>query len=201
MTAIQIYALIAIALSTSAVYWIAYRNGFSNGRAEGNAEGYSEGYDVGGCAGFRDGMDEGKAIQRSDNWEEIRNLELTLNQARDQHKRLYAHYERALAASKLGEPARQTLLDIAEKLRIAAATFNALSTGKAITLETSALRDQALAMADLLKPVEIKVDSKVEIAPASVSLRTDDAKKAALYFQQEHKAIATTTQKTVGGAA
>ncbi|MFB9921147.1 hypothetical protein ACFFQ5_20525 [Pseudomonas brassicacearum] len=197
MTAIQIYALIAIALSTSAVYWIAYRNGFSNGRAEG----YSEGYDVGGCAGFRDGMDEGKAIQRSDNWEEIRNLEHTLNQARDQHKKLYAHYERALAASKLGEPARQTLLDIAEKLRIAAATFNALRTGKAITRETTALRDQALAMADLLKPVEIKVDAKVEIAPGSISLRTDDAKKAALYFQQEHQAIATTTQKTVGGAA
>lgn len=197
MTAIQIYALIAIALSTSAVYWIAYRNGFSNGRAEG----YSEGYDVGGCAGFRDGMDEGKAIQRSDNWEEIRNLEHTLNQARDQHKKLYAHYERALAASKLGEPARQTLLDIAEKLRIAAATFNALRTGKAITRETTALRDQALAMADLLKPVEIKVDAKVEIAPGSSFLRTDDAKKAALYFQQAHQANATTTQKTVGGAA
>jgi hypothetical protein len=196
MTAIQIYALIAITLSTSAVYWIAYRNGFSNGRAEG----YSEGYDVGGCAGFRDGMDEGKAIQRSDHWEEIRNLEHTLNQARDQHKKLYAHYERALAASKLGEPARQTLLDIAEKLRIAAATFNALRTGKAITHETTALRDQALAMADLLKPVEIKVDAKVEITPGSISLSTDDAKKTALYFQQEHHAIAT-TQKTVGGAA
>ncbi|WLG99749.1 hypothetical protein PSH92_20595 [Pseudomonas beijingensis] len=197
MTAIQIYALIAIALSTSAVYWIAYRNGFSNGRAEG----YSEGYDVGGCAGFQDGMDEGKAIQRSDNWEEIRNLEHTLNQARDQHKKLYAHYERALAASKLGEPARQTLLDIAEKLRIAAATFNALRTGKAITRETTTLRDQALAMADLLKSVEIKVDAKVEIAPGSSFLRTDDAKKASLYFQQEHQANATTTQKTVGGAA
>lgn len=197
MTAIQIYALIAIALSTSAVYWIAYRNGFSNGRSEG----YSEGYDVGGCAGFQDGMDEGKAIQRSDNWEEIRNLEHTLNQARDQYEKLYAHYERALAASKLGEPARQTLLDIAEKLRIAAATFNALRTGEAITRETTTLRDQALAMADLLKSVEIKVDAKVEIAPGSSFLRTDDAKKASLYFQQEHQANATITQKTVGGAA
>ncbi|BBN53952.1 hypothetical protein TRE132_20770 [Pseudomonas chlororaphis subsp. aurantiaca] len=153
MTAIQIFALIAIALTTGAVYWIAYRNGFSNGRAEGHAEGYSEGYDVGCLAGFRDGMDEGKAIQRSDNWEDIRNLEYSLNQARDQHKQLYSHYERALTASKLGEPARLTLLEIAEKLRIAAATFNALRTGKSITRETNVLRDQALAMAALLEPV------------------------------------------------
>ncbi|WP_336356866.1 hypothetical protein [Pseudomonas granadensis] len=105
MTTVQIYALIAIALMIAGVYWLAYRHGFSSGRAEGHSEGYSEGYDVGGCAGFRDGMDEGKAIQRSENWEEIRNLEHSLNQATDQRKKLYGHYERALAA--LLEPAEQ----------------------------------------------------------------------------------------------
>ncbi|WP_426206800.1 hypothetical protein [Pseudomonas sp. TWP3-1] len=154
MTTIQIYALLAIALMVAGVYWLAYRNGFSNGRAEGYSEGHSEGYDVGGCVGFRDGMDEGKTIQRSENWEDIRNLELSLNQATDQREKLYIHYERALAASKLGEKERQTLLEIAEKLRIASETFSAFRTGKKLERDTRTLRDQALAMAALLEPFD-----------------------------------------------
>lgn len=194
MTAIQIYALIALALTTGAIYWIAYQSGYNNGRAEGYSEGRDVGYDAGGCVGYRDGINEGKAIQSADNSEEIRNLTHSLDQARDQYKQLYTHYERAQAASKLGEPDRQTLLDIAEKLRIAAATFNALRTGKVITRETTALRDQALAMADLLKPAAITVDAKVEIAPLRIPLSTEDAEKAAAFFQQDHQAIATTAQ-------
>ncbi|MCU1751566.1 hypothetical protein [Pseudomonas sp. 6D_7.1_Bac1] len=154
MTAVQIYALIAIALMTAAVYWLAYRNGFSNGHAEGQSQGYSEGYDVGGCVGYRDGIDEGKAIQSADNSEEIRNLTHSLEQAHNQRKKLYAHYERALAASKLGEPARLTLLDIADKLRIASETFSAFRTGKKLERETRTLRDQALAIAALLEPAD-----------------------------------------------
>lgn len=199
MTAIQICALIAIVLMMAAIYWLAYRNGFSNGHDEGQSEGYSEGYDVGGCVGFQDGMEEGKAIQRSENWEENRKLELALCQANDQREKLYAHYERALAASKLGDQERLTLLDIAEKLRIAAATFNALRTGKVITRETTALRDQALAMADLLKPAAITVNAEVEIAPLSISISADDAEKAALFFQQQLQD--TPTQTAAGGAA
>ena len=154
MTTVQIYALIVIVLMTAGVYWLAYRNGFNNGRAEGHSEGYSEGYDIGGCAGYRDGMDEGKTIQRSENREEIRNLEHSLNQATDQRKKLYTHYERALAASKLGEQERLTLLEIAEKLRIASETFSAFRTGKKLERDTRTLRDQTLAMAALLEPAE-----------------------------------------------
>lgn len=154
MTAVQIYALIAIVLMMAAIYWLAYRNGFSNGHAEGQSEGYSEGYDVGGCVGYRDGMNEGKAIQRSESWEENRNLELALCQANDQREKLYGHYERALAASKMGEQERLTLLEIAEKLRIASETFSAFRTGKKLERDTRTLRDQALAMAALLEPAE-----------------------------------------------
>jgi len=154
MTAVQIYALIAIVLMVAGVYWLAYRHGFNSGRAEGRSEGYSEGYDVGGCVGFRDGMDEGKTIQRSENWEEIRNLEHSLNQATDQRKKLYTHYERALAASKIGEQERLMLLEIAEKLRIASETFSAFRTGKKLERDTRTLRDQALAIAALLEPAE-----------------------------------------------
>ncbi|APC14953.1 hypothetical protein BLL42_04185 [Pseudomonas frederiksbergensis] len=154
MTAVQIYALIAIILMTAAVYWLAYRNGLSNGRSEGQLEGYSDGYDDGCCVGHRDGIEEGKAIQRSDNSEEIRNLMFSLDQARDQHKQLYAHYERAVAASKLGESTRLTLLEIAEKLRITSETFSAFRTGKKLERDTRTLRDQALAIAALLEPAD-----------------------------------------------
>jgi hypothetical protein len=131
MTAIQICALIALIVLVGLTYWAGYRGGLIDGRL--------------------DGIDEGKDIQQSDNSEAIHNLRLSLDQARNNHKQLYSHYERALAASKLGEPARQTLLEIAEKLRIAAETFSAFRTGKKLERDSLALRDQALAMAVLLE--------------------------------------------------
>lgn len=133
MTAIQICALIVLILLVGLTYWVGYRGGLIDGRVE--------------------GIDEGKAIQQSDNSETIHNLNLSLEQARDQYKRLYSHYERALAASKLGEAERQILLAIAEKLRIAAETFAAFRTGKKLERESVALREQVLAMATLLEPV------------------------------------------------
>ncbi|PIB55167.1 hypothetical protein [Pseudomonas sp. 2995-1] len=154
MTDVQIYALIAIILMIAAISWLAYRSGYSNGHSEGQSQGYSEGYDVGGCAGYRDGVDEGKAIQCSDDSQEIRNLMHSLEQAQEHRKKLFAHYERALSASRLGEPARQTLLEIAEKLRIASATFAAFRTGKKLERETRVLRDQALAIAALLETTD-----------------------------------------------
>lgn len=137
MTAVQICALIALTLFVGLTYWAGYRGGLIDGRIE--------------------GIDEGMAIQQSDNTQTVRNLELSLDQARDHHKQLYAHYERALSASKLGEPERQTLLAIAEKLRIAAETFAAFRTGKKLERDATALREQALAMAALLKPAEQEV--------------------------------------------
>jgi hypothetical protein len=131
MTAIQICALIVLILLVGLTYWAGYRGGLIDGRL--------------------DGIDEGKDIQQSDNSEAIHSLRLSLDQARNNHKQLYSHYERTLAASKLGEPARQTLLEIAEKLRIAAETFSAFRTGKKLERDSLALRDQALDMAALLE--------------------------------------------------
>jgi hypothetical protein len=133
MTAIQICALIILIVLVGLTYWAGYRGGLIDGRIE--------------------GIDEGKAIQQSDDSETIRNLQLSLDQAQGHRMQLYSHYERALAASKLGEPERQILLDIAEKLRIAAGTFSAFRTGRKLERDTLALRDQALAMATLLEPV------------------------------------------------
>lgn len=134
MTAIQICALIVLIVLIVLIgltYWAGYRGGLNDGRTE--------------------GIDEGKAIQQSDSSGTIQYLKRSLDQAQDHHKQLYSHYERALAASKLGEPERQTLLAIAEQLRIAAETFSAFRTGKKLERDSLTLRNQALDIAALLK--------------------------------------------------
>ena len=98
-----------------------------------------------------EGIDEGKDIQNVENSEAMQQLTLSLNQARDHHKQLHTQYERALIASKLGEPERQTLLAIAEKLRIAAEAFKAFRTGRKLEREALTLRDSALSMAAVLE--------------------------------------------------
>ena len=132
MTAIQICALIVLIVLVGLTYWAGYRGGLNDGRIE--------------------GIDEGKAIQQSDSSGTIQDLKRSLDQAQDHHKQLHSHYERALTASKLGEPERQTLLAIAEQLRIAAETFSAFRTGKKLERDSLTLRDQALSMAVLLEP-------------------------------------------------
>ena len=133
MTVIQICALIVLIVLVGLTYWAGYRGGLIDGRIE--------------------GVDEGKAIQQSDSLATIRNLQLSLDQARDHHKQLHSHYKRAFIDQKLGEEERQTLLAIADQLRIAAETFSAFRTGKKLERDTLALRDDAISMAALLEPV------------------------------------------------
>lgn len=191
MTYVQICALISIIVAAAILYWVGYRGGLIDGRLE--------------------GIDEGKAIQQSDNSVAIDDLKRLLNQAQAHYMKLYSHYERALAASKLGEPSRQTLLEIAEKLRIAAETFSAFRTGKKLERDTLTLRDQALAMAALLGPEA----PKLEPTPAPISItepqgrwavqreQTEamcpaEARNAAQFFRTEAE-IHTRNQKAVGG--
>ena len=193
MTAIQICALISIIFAAAILYWVGYRGGLIDGRIE--------------------GIDESKAIQQSDSSGTIRDLELMLEQAQIHHKQLFAHYKRALDASKLGDPARQTLLDIADKLRIAAETFSAFRTGKKLERDSLALRDQALAMAALLDPAA----PKLEPTPANSSITEpqgqwviergpteamcpEEARKALLFFRTEAE-LHIRNQKAVGGDA
>lgn len=132
MTEIQIYALIGFIIAVGLLFWFGYKLGRSDGLAA--------------------GISEGQSIERADSTERLHELNLRLEQAQQHHQQLWDHYTRALAASKLGEPDRQTLLDIAEKLRIAAETFSAFPTGKKLERESLALREQALTMASLLEP-------------------------------------------------
>jgi hypothetical protein len=136
MTAIQMCALIGLIIGAALLYWTGYRGGLINGRIE--------------------GVDEGKAIQHSDNSEVIRSLEHSLLQMRADRRQLYGHYERALAASKFGEQEREILIAIAEKLRIAAETFSAFRTGKKLERDTRTLHVQALTIAALLEPAKLE---------------------------------------------
>lgn len=191
MTAIEICVLITLAIGAVIIYWTGYKGGLTDGRVE--------------------GIDEGKAIERSDSSGAIRDLELWLEQARTHHKQLYAHYQRAMAASKLGDPARQTLLNIAETLRIAAETFSAFRTGKKLERDALTLRDQALAMAALLGPVAPNLEPTaaissitepqgrwvIERGPAE-AMCPAEARKAVQFFRTEaetHKR----NQTAVGG--
>lgn len=193
MTAIQICALISIIFAAAILYWVGYRGGLIDGRIE--------------------GIEEGKAIQHSDSSGAIRDLELLLEQARTHHKQLFTHYKRALDASKLGEPARQTLVDIADMLRIAAETFSAFRTGKKLQRDSLALRDQALAMAALQDPAGQEM-AEAEVKNSTTGTQTrrlvigespkikmcpKDAEKAALYFRSTHEDVVAQQNKSCGG--
>lgn len=132
MTAIQICALIALITLAGLLVWAGYFMGHSDGMSAGRKE-----------------SDD---ILRAESAKTIRELRASLDFIKADHAHLAQFSKRLQQALTLAEPERQTLLDIAEKLRIAADTFAAFRTGKALERETRALRDQALAIAALLDP-------------------------------------------------
>lgn len=133
MTATQICALISIMIGAALLYWVGYRNGMVDGRYE--------------------GRQDGKHTERAENAKTIRELQASLQFIRADRQNLAQLCKRQREAQRFGETEHQTLLDIAEKLRIAAETFSAFRTGKKLERETRNLRDQALAIAALLEPV------------------------------------------------
>jgi hypothetical protein len=131
MTAIQIYALIALIVLAGLLVWAGYFMGHNDGKSA--------------------GMKESDAIQRAESAKTIRELRASLDFIKADHAHLAQFSKHLQQALALGEPERQALVDIAEKLRIAAETFAAFRTGKKLERETRALRDQALAIAALLE--------------------------------------------------
>ncbi|WP_460142787.1 hypothetical protein [Pseudomonas sp. S3_B08] len=166
MTAIQICALIALIILAGLLVW----------------------------AGYFMGRTDGMSADMKQSAMTIRELKASLDLIKADHAQLAQFSKRLQQALTIGNPERQTLLGIAEKLRIAADTFAAFRTGKKLERETLALREEALAMAELLKPAEITGHAKVEMVPLRIPLSTDDAEKAAIFFQQDDQAIATTAQ-------
>lgn len=134
MTAVQICALIALITLAGLLVWAGYFMGHSDGMSAGRKE-----------------SDD---ILRAESAKTIRELRASLGFIKADHAHLAQFSKRLQQALTLGEPERQALLDIAEKLRIAAETFAAFRTGKKLERETRALRDQALAIAALLEPAD-----------------------------------------------
>ncbi|GLH20106.1 hypothetical protein BR1R3_28480 [Pseudomonas atacamensis] len=132
MTAIQICALIALIILAGLLVWAGYFMGHSDGMSA--------------------GMKESDEIRHAESAKTVRELRASLDFIKADHARLAQFSKRLQQALTLGEPERQTLLDIAEKLRIAADTYAAFRTGKKLERETRVLRDQALAIAALLEP-------------------------------------------------
>lgn len=126
LTAIQVCALIALFTFIGITYWAGYRGGLIDGRAE----------------------------ECSTNVAVIELLEQKAHKLQYDLKKARQLNDRAIEATKLGEPERQALLEIAEKLRIAAETFSAFKTGKKLERDSLALRDKALQIAALLEQTE-----------------------------------------------
>lgn len=134
MTSVQICALIALITLTGLLVWAGYFMGHSDGMSAGRKE-----------------SDD---ILRAESTKTIRELRASLDFVKADHAHLAQFSKRLQQALRLGELERQTLLDIAEKLRIAAETFAAFRTGRKLERETLVLRDQALAIAALLEPAD-----------------------------------------------
>ncbi|WP_347929472.1 hypothetical protein [Pseudomonas helvetica] len=132
MTAIQICALIGIILGAALIYWIGYRGGLIDGRFE--------------------GAEEGKNIEHAASAKTIRELEASLQFLRADHTHLAQLCKKLRTGQTFGADERQTLLCIAEKLKLAADTFRAMSS-KSQAIQALELRDKALSMAALLEPV------------------------------------------------
>ncbi|MHC8399450.1 hypothetical protein ACYZTX_08145 [Pseudomonas sp. MDT1-17] len=133
MTTIQIYALIGLIVTAGLLFWF--------------------GHMVGRSDGLTAGIEEGKDIQRAENARTILELKASLQFIQADHKHLAQQCKKLKDSKVIVEEHHRILLDIAEKLRIAAETFSAFRTGKKLERDTLELRDQALAMATLLEPV------------------------------------------------
>jgi len=133
MTAVQIYALLGLIVTAALLFWLGYRSGHGDGMAA--------------------GIEEGSAVKRAENTRTIRKLKASLELLRTDHKNLAQFCKQLQTSQTFGQNERQILLDIAEKLRIAAETFSAFRTGKKLERDTTALREQSLDMAARLKPV------------------------------------------------
>ncbi|NUT82392.1 hypothetical protein [Pseudomonas brassicacearum] len=135
MTTFQICVLVGLILSTGLIYCTGYRDG----RVE----------------GLESGIEEGTNDERAANAKTIRELEASLQFIRANHKHLAAHAKRLRESQAFGPQERQTLMQIAEKLRLASDTFRAMSS-KAQAQQALDLREKALGMAALLDQFKVE---------------------------------------------
>ncbi|MFW3166097.1 hypothetical protein WBQ28_16570 [Pseudomonas syringae pv. syringae] len=130
MTTIQICVLIGLIISTGLLLWF--------------------GYIIGRSDGIKVGITTGEQAPREQDVVAINELEAALRLIRTDHEQLGRHCQRLQKGMVFGAQERDVLIDIAEKLRIAAETFSAFRTGKKLERDCLTLRQQALQMAKAL---------------------------------------------------
>lgn len=131
MTIMQTFALISLIAMAVFLIYLGYRFGSKDGKNY--------------------GIELGMKLGRSGLEPTLRELQEKLHLARRDYSRLDRQYHCARANAKLGTAERQTLLQIASKLKVASATFGAIN-AKAHTEQTMQLREKALALAELIEP-------------------------------------------------
>ena len=139
MTMIQIWALIALIISAGLFLWFGYMMGRSDG--------------------IKIGITNGEQIPRKQDVVAIHELEASLRLIRTDHEQLARHCQILQKGMAFGTREKHALIDIAEKLRIAAETFSAFRTGKKLERDCLTLRQQALHMAEALGMSVQKVDA------------------------------------------
>lgn len=130
MTAIQVCALIGIVLGAALIYWTGYRGGLTDGRLN--------------------GFDEGKNTERANSAKSISDLKTSLVLIRNDKKYMDQFCQKLKTSQMLSPDNHQTLLAIAETLRLAADTFTALNSHTKAT-RALVLHQKALSMAALLE--------------------------------------------------
>lgn len=103
--------------------------------------------------GMRKGRLDINTERRASYQQTVRALQIQLSSLREQNEQFAKRCKKLTEACALKDQHHQTLLQIAEKLRIAAETFSAFKTGKKLERDARALREQALSMAALIKPL------------------------------------------------
>ncbi len=106
------------------------------------------------CIGRHAGRTRGRIESEGQHQATIEKLEASLSFLRGDHQNLAAHAKKLRSTNALQEEHRRTLLEVAETLRVAAETWSAFKTGKKLERDARRLRDEALAIADLLKPTK-----------------------------------------------
>lgn len=173
MNATQICALIGLILGVGLTYWIAYRNGLKDGQLKGEEHGKEASIETANTI-IRE-LESELRYMRTENWHlnktyqalkgteasqianginlsALRELESELRYQQADRWYLTKTNEQLKAVHAFGEVERQTLLAAAEKLRLAADTFRAMS-AREQSKQALDLREKVLDMIDMLKPV------------------------------------------------
>jgi len=173
MNATQICALIGLIIGVGLTYWIAYRNGLKGGQLKGEERGQEASIETTNTV-IRE-LESELRYMRTENWHlnktyqalkgteasqsahginlsALRELESELRYQQADRWYLMKTNEQLKAVQAFGEVERQTLLAAAEKLRLAADTFRAMS-AREQSKQALELREKILDMIALLQPV------------------------------------------------